>query len=106
MLDNDQCWQAVITRDKGRDGSFFFGVTTTGVYCRPSCPARRPLRGNVRFYETPAEAEVDGLRPCRRCHPTAKGAIAEARMHELCEFIRANSDTGEALTLERLAQQA
>jgi len=56
------CWEAVLARDARRDGSFLFGVLTTGVYCRPSCGARRPLRKNVRFYASAAEAERDGLR--------------------------------------------
>jgi len=55
-------WRAVETRDRGFDGQFYYGVVTTGVYCRPSCGARMPLRKNVRFYATPAEAERDGLR--------------------------------------------
>jgi len=96
----------MLEKDKGRDGSFFFGVTTTGVYCRPSCPARRPLRRNVRFYETPAQAEIDGLRPCRRCRPNASIAEPGARMRELCEYIREHCDSGDALTLARLAQHA
>src|SRR5579884_3687640 len=106
MLDNDQCWQAVITRDKGRDGSFFFGVTTTGVYCRPSCPARRPLRRNVRFYKSAGEAEQDGLRPCRRCRPNADADPTSQRMRGLCDFIRRNCDSGEPLTLARLGEEA
>jgi len=66
----------VQTRDVTADGAFVFGVVTTGVYCRPSCPARRPLRRNVRFYETPGDAEAAGLRTCRRCDPTGIGPKA------------------------------
>src|SRR5579884_1440634 len=107
MLDNDKCWDAVLVRDKAQDGSFFFGVLTTGVYCRPSCPARRPLRRNVRFFETAGQAEQEGLRPCRRCKPTAEVSDpAAGRMRELCEFIRRNCDGGEALTLQRLGREA
>ena len=103
MLDTEDCWRAVLERDKGRDGSFVFGVTTTGVYCRPSCPARRPLPQNVRFYETTAQAETEGLRPCRRCRPTAP---RDESMIELCAYIRRNCASGDALTLDRLAGQA
>ena len=71
MLHQDLCWQAVTNRDHTQDGRFYFGVITTGVYCKPSCPARRPNRSNVRFYETPDAAERDGLRACLRCRPRA-----------------------------------
>ena len=69
MLDPDSCWQAVCNRDAQYDGEFVFAVHSTGIYCRPSCPARRPLRRNVSFQRTPAEAEQAGFRPCRRCKP-------------------------------------
>src|SRR5580693_4570370 len=71
MLDSEQCWQAVQDRDGTHDGRFFFGVLTTGVFCRPSCPSRTPLRKNVRFYRIPEDAEREGLRPCLRCRPLA-----------------------------------
>jgi len=94
MLNSDRCWEAVQKRDASRDGQFFFGVLTTGVYCRPSCPSRPPLRKNVRFYESPADAEREGLRPCLRCRPLAAlGADPNAeRIRELCRYIEAHSD--------------
>ena len=61
-------WQAVVVRDQSADGAFWYGVGTTGIYCRPHCPSR-PKRENVRFFETPAAAHAAGLRPCRRCRP-------------------------------------
>jgi AraC family transcriptional regulator, regulatory protein of adaptative response / methylated-DNA-[protein]-cysteine methyltransferase len=67
---DDVRWRSVLRRDRRADGKFFFGVATTGVYCRPSCSARRPHRETVRFFETAAEAEKAGFRACRRCHPT------------------------------------
>ena len=79
-------WQAVQKRDRSFDGRFYYGVLTTGVYCRPSCGARTPLRKNVRFYATAAEAEHDGLRPCLRCHPTEDSG---RRMRDLCRYIEA-----------------
>lgn len=62
-------WAAVVAKDRSADGTFFFSVATTGVYCRPSCPARLARRANVRFHETRAEAEAAGFRPCKRCKP-------------------------------------
>jgi methylphosphotriester-DNA--protein-cysteine methyltransferase len=66
-LDSEHCWQAVLKRDKTQSGQFFYGVATTGVYCRPGCPSRAPLRKNVSFFRTAAEAERAGLRACLRC---------------------------------------
>ncbi len=62
-------WQAVLDRDAGADGQFYYSVMTTGVYCRPSCGARLPKRENVAFHATCDDAEKAGFRPCRRCHP-------------------------------------
>jgi AraC family transcriptional regulator of adaptative response / DNA-3-methyladenine glycosylase II len=67
----DLCYQAVRSRDARFDGRFFTGVVTTGVYCRPVCPARTPKRENVRFFPCAAAAEEAGFRPCRRCRPEA-----------------------------------
>lgn len=69
-----EAWRAVRTRDPRFDGRFVYAVRTTGVYCRPSCAARRPHRANVRFFPDPAAAEAAGFRPCRRCRPAAGGA--------------------------------
>ena len=76
-LDRDRCYDAMKTRDRRFDGRFFVGVATTGVYCRPVCPARLPLLQNVRFYSCAAAAEGAGFRACRRCRPeTAPGTPA------------------------------
>lgn len=106
MLNPEQCWKAVQGRDRSQDGRFFFGVLTTGVYCRPSCPARQPLRKNVRFYASPAAAEQDGLRACLRCRPLATlGADPNTeRIREVCRYIETHSD--ETLKLEDLAKRA
>ncbi|MBB5624734.1 DNA-3-methyladenine glycosylase 2 family protein [Sphaerisporangium krabiense] len=69
MLDFDSCYRAVSARDTRFDGRFFTAVTSTGIYCRPICPARTPARQNVRFYRHAASAEAAGFRPCRRCRP-------------------------------------
>ena len=105
-LDPDQLWPILERRDKSFDGQFFFGVVTTGVYCRPSCACRRPLRKNVRFFKEAQEAERAGLRPCLRCHPLA--AIGQdpdtGRIRQACEYIRAHAQ--EPLTLAGMAAQA
>ena len=76
-IDAAACYRALSSRDPRFDGRFFTGVTTTGVYCRPICPARTPARTNVRFFLCAAAAEADGFRPCRRCRPdTAPGTPA------------------------------
>ncbi|HTF90408.1 MAG TPA: methylated-DNA--[protein]-cysteine S-methyltransferase [Planctomycetota bacterium] len=69
ILSDSDRWKAVEARDRAADGLFFFGVSTTGVYCRPSCPARRALREHVTFFRTAAEAQRAGLRACKRCRP-------------------------------------
>ncbi|MBG0808569.1 bifunctional DNA-binding transcriptional regulator/O6-methylguanine-DNA methyltransferase Ada [Methylosinus sp. H3A] len=87
----DLRWDSVLARDAAADGAFVYSVTTTGIYCRPSCPARRPKRANVRFYASGAEAEAAGFRPCKRCRPNEAslparqaGAVAHA-----CRLIEA-----------------
>lgn len=71
MLDHDSCYRAVSSRDARFDGVFYTGVTTTGIYCRPSCPAMTPKPTNVRFFRSAAQAQAAGLRACRRCRPDA-----------------------------------
>ena len=102
MLNPDSCWAAVVARDAAADGRFLFGVTTTGVYCRPGCASRLPLRRNVAFYETPAEAEAAGLRPCKRCRPAEPSAASRhlAAVQRACELIK------EADTVPPLAELA
>ncbi len=69
LLDPDQCYRALRSHDARFDGRFFVGVATTGIYCRPVCTARTPLRGNCRFFPSAAAAEGEGFRPCLRCRP-------------------------------------
>lgn len=69
FITDKQRWEALLGRNPQADGSFFYAVKTTGVYCRPSCSARRPNRQNVEFFSTCAEAEYAGYRACQRCHP-------------------------------------
>jgi AraC family transcriptional regulator, regulatory protein of adaptative response / methylated-DNA-[protein]-cysteine methyltransferase len=108
QLFDDLMWKAVQDRDRSRDGEFFYGVVTTGVYCRPSCAARRPQRKNVRFFRDAAEAERAGLRACLRCRPLATTGVAPeaVRMRKVCDYIRAHAEQEEGLTLARLATVA
>src|SRR6266699_4557726 len=75
-MDPEACWRAVLARDPRSDGKFVLAVRSTRIYCRPSCPARRPLRQNVVFYARPEDAERQGFRPCRRCRPDELHAAA------------------------------
>ena len=76
-LDPGRCYRAVSSRDARFDGWFFVGVHTTGIYCRPSCPARTPLAHNVSYYPVAAAAQASGFRACRRCRPDAAPGSAE-----------------------------
>jgi AraC family transcriptional regulator, regulatory protein of adaptative response / methylated-DNA-[protein]-cysteine methyltransferase len=99
----DQRWEAVAARDPGRDGEFVFAVATTGVYCRPSCPARRPRRANVKFFSRPEQAEKAGFRACLRCRPKAlSGNPQSDTVKAICRYIEQHLD--EPVTLERLGK--
>ncbi|MGV2922438.1 bifunctional transcriptional activator/DNA repair enzyme AdaA, partial [Streptomyces alfalfae] len=76
-MDEETRYEAVRSRDARFDGAFFFAVRTTGIYCRPSCPAVTPKRQNVRYYATAAAAQTSGFRACRRCRPDAVPGSAE-----------------------------
>ena len=69
---NTEAWRAVAERDARYDGQFVYAVKSTHIYCRPSCPSRRPSPGNVTFYSAPADAERAGYRACKRCDPRAE----------------------------------
>ena len=71
LADREACYRAVAGRDPRFDGRLYLGVTSTGIYCRPSCPARTPRRENVRFYASAAAAVAAGFRACKRCRPDA-----------------------------------
>ncbi len=77
LIDADRLWQAVAAGDPRFDGWVIVGVTSTGIYCRPSCPARTPKRENVRFFATAAAAQAAGLRACKRCRPDASPGSPE-----------------------------
>jgi AraC family transcriptional regulator, regulatory protein of adaptative response / methylated-DNA-[protein]-cysteine methyltransferase len=90
MLNFEECWSAVENRDAGADGNFFYGVRTTGVYCRPGCASRRPLRTNTVFFETTAAAEAAGFRACKRCRPADGSAASRhvAAIEKACALLR------------------
>lgn len=85
----DEFWQAVLTRDPAAEGRFWYSVSTTGVFCRPSCPSRLPRRENVAFHASPALAERAGFRPCKRCKPLQQARDVAALMMEACRLIDA-----------------
>lgn len=101
-LTDDDRWRIALAKDRRWDGAFVTGVHSTGIYCRPSCPARPPKRENVRFYANAAEAEAAGLRACKRCRP---GEIArdEAAVRAAIDEIKAS---GGSPGLEELAALA
>jgi AraC family transcriptional regulator, regulatory protein of adaptative response / methylated-DNA-[protein]-cysteine methyltransferase len=100
-LTDDERWQAVQRRDRNRDGQFVLAVRTTGIYCRPSCPARQPKRENVRFYLDADAAERAGFRPCKRCKPRAPLAPHEAMVARATAWLDEHLE--ERVTLGRLA---
>jgi AraC family transcriptional regulator, regulatory protein of adaptative response / methylated-DNA-[protein]-cysteine methyltransferase len=97
----DDQWQAVVNRDRGRDGQFVFAVSTTGIYCRPSCPARRPRPENVSFFANPDAAERAGYRACRRCRPKAVASSQEELVARATAWLDTHIE--ERVTLPRLA---
>ncbi len=102
---SDPRWLAVVSRDPGADGRFVYAVATTGVYCRPVCPARRPRLENVVFFATPGEAEQAGFRPCARCRPKEPPIAARhaALAAAACEEIE---NASGPLPLKALAEKA
>jgi len=100
---DEQLWSAVVARDAAHDGEFVFAVSTTGVYCRPSCAARRPRRENVTFFLRPDEAEKAGFRACLRCRPRAASGNPQADFaKQVCRYIEQHLD--EPVTLVRLGK--
>jgi len=87
----DRFWQATLHRDPQSDGSFVFAVRSTQIYCRPSCPARRPLRRNTLFFRTPQDAEQQGFRACRRCRPNRQDS-AVMLVRQAASLLASSSD--------------
>lgn len=95
-------WQAVVNRDPAADGEFYYSVRTTGVYCRPNCPARLAHRENVRFHATCEDAERSGFRPCKRCKPT-EVSLTERQAEAVAQTCRLIEGADEAPGLDELA---
>jgi AraC family transcriptional regulator of adaptative response/methylated-DNA-[protein]-cysteine methyltransferase len=102
FTDDESRWQAVVSRDPAADGAFFYSVRTTGVYCRPTCAARRALRENVRFHATCQDAQRAGFRPCKRCKPTGE-SLAARHASAVAQVCRAIEEADEVPTLDELA---
>src|SRR5437764_12019409 len=98
-LDPDTAWAAFMRRDRGWDGRVIGAVSTTGIYCKPSCAARRPKREHVTFFASGEEAMAAGYRPCLRCKPDEVGRDREA----VAKAVRRIEEAEEAMTLEELA---
>jgi len=104
-MHEEKYWQAVLARDQTYDGTFVFAVRSTGIYCNPSCPSRRPKRERVVFFSLPEAAEEAGFRACRRCHP-GEASLLETQVELIqraCRYIEAHLD--EPLTLANLSAQ-
>jgi len=103
--EDEERWAAVLSRDADADGVFVFAVTSTGVYCRPSCPARRPARCNVTFFALAQEARDAGFRPCRRCRPDEMSPHQRAALavEDACRALEASASPR---SLDDLAEAA
>jgi AraC family transcriptional regulator of adaptative response/methylated-DNA-[protein]-cysteine methyltransferase len=102
--DAERAWAAVLARDAAWDGRFVYAVSSTGIFCRPSCAARRPRRERVVFFAQPAAAEAAGYRACRRCRPLEGGAPdAERQVAAARAYLAAHLD--ENVTLDRLGRE-
>jgi AraC family transcriptional regulator, regulatory protein of adaptative response / methylated-DNA-[protein]-cysteine methyltransferase len=100
----DRRWLAVAKRDSSLDGMFVFGVSSTGIFCRPSCPARRPRRENIRFFDDATAAEQAGYRACLRCRPKAvDGNPQSATVRAVCRYIEQHIE--DRLTLGQMAKE-
>lgn len=103
LAPDDRRWTAVLARDREADGRFVYAVTSTGVFCRPSCPSRRPRRERVRFFDSAAAAERAGFRACRRCAPAGARPVSPAAraVARAAAFLRAHA--ADTVPLARLA---
>ena len=105
-LSESEAWRAVERRDRRSDGSFVYAVRSTGIYCKPSCPSRRPSRANVRFFWTCDDAELAGFRACLRCRPTAAHATSasDAAVEKARAYLEQHAD--RSVPLSELARHA
>jgi methylphosphotriester-DNA--protein-cysteine methyltransferase len=100
-------WEAVLKRDRAAGDAFVYTVSSTGIYCRPTCPARLARRANVGFYDHASEAAAMGYRPCKRCKPeVAEGQPEDAAITAVKAFVTAESSKRRFRTLRQMADQA
>src|SRR5215212_12117482 len=105
-MNNEQQWQAVVSKDARFDGQFVFAVSSTGIYCRPSCPSRRAHRERVKFFDLPEAAEQAGFRACLRCQPQ-RARVLDPQIdlvQRVCRFL--NETESETPKLAELASHA
>ena len=100
-LDEAECWRAVAQRDASAETTFVYGVLSTRIFCRASCPSRRPRRENARFFATPELAEAAGFRACKRCCPQLKTSAATARVRAICERLETRESAPSLAALGR-----
>src|SRR5579871_724247 len=101
MAGQQKWWDAVLRRDENFDGRFVYAVRSTGIYCRPTCPSRRPSRSQVIFFPAVGAAEQAGFRPCRRCRPQEPLSAGSGLVQQACRYIRENHT--ESLKLSDLS---
>jgi AraC family transcriptional regulator of adaptative response/methylated-DNA-[protein]-cysteine methyltransferase len=101
-------WESVLNRDPSADDRLLYGVSTTGIYCRPSCPSRRPKRGNVRFFPSAEAAERAGFRACQRCAPNGEATSRDKAIDRARDYIdrHVHDLSDERITLELLGEQS
>jgi len=105
-IDNrEDCWAAVVRRERNADGTFYYSVSTTGVYCKPSCGARLPRPENVQFHRTCADAERAGFRPCKRCRPNESPLIERhaSAITKACSLIETSDELPDLYALAHAA---
>ena len=104
-IEDDPRWARVLGRDKEADGTFFYSVATTGVFCKPSCPSRAANPRNVRFHATLADCRASGFRPCKRCRPEQGGAdaVVADRVKRVCGMIEAAEEPPSLAEMAKVA---
>jgi AraC family transcriptional regulator, regulatory protein of adaptative response / methylated-DNA-[protein]-cysteine methyltransferase len=102
---NDPRWPSIVARDASADGTFYYAVATTGVYCRPSCAARQARPENIKYFETTTAAEKSGFRPCKRCKPN-QPSLTEQNAKKIAKACRLIEKSEETPSLAILAKQA
>jgi AraC family transcriptional regulator, regulatory protein of adaptative response / methylated-DNA-[protein]-cysteine methyltransferase len=103
MTNPQKYWMAVLERDRKFDGRFVYAVRSTGIYCRPTCPSRRPDRTQVVFFTASEKAEQAGFRPCRRCEPATETASRSELLRQVCRHLEANSS--ESVSVSALSRK-